>query len=1160
MWEIGTGGVLKVAHADHDLARARMQREAEALAGIGPPAVPALHGSGVLDDGRPWLAMDKVSGDNLADLIAAAPLRIDQAIAIGDGILAALAAVHAAGFAHRDLKPDNLVRTRAGSIVVLDLGLARKIPDDPDDPTRAGVLVGSPEYTAPEQMLDSASAGVRADIYAFGCILYELCAGRPPFVGDAAALERAHAALRPPPLSALAAVPPQLEVLVHDCLAKIPDRRPQTAASLRARLIELRDATPSLQRMHSVSVIREGKQPVVLLWAELPKVDRTLLGMLGARKVTVVSQRGRRVLGGVIGADHADPAGAAIAAARDLAAVGARVALHLEALAVSTGPSGTTLTGAAVAKPEDWLPAAPWSGIVITRALAAVLQVPTRAADAGAGFVALGEPSQTAELFGRDALVSELAADAAVALARKGPALALLVGDHGIGKTAIVNALVPQLRDLGARVEVGVVPPPGSGKPSHEALAALVATPQGPVVRAVGDALRRVARAAPLAVIVDEIHLADAELLDALEYATLGGEALPLWVLASGIPRIEQRRPGFGTRAERHRRIVVPPLDEEAAVALTAALLRPAEYPPLRALRQIASIARGNPMHLTTLVREIHDRGAIRTRPNGEHFLDTTALDALPPVALGPWLAARELATLSVELAAFARVCAVLGDEIDRAELAAVVEAVERRGGATTTIDVDVGLRELAAAGIVAPAGPRLAFRQALLQEGIYATTHELERRAIHAAALDYWRARPADDVQVAERIAWHAEEVGEHALAARAFITLGEHAEREHHILDADQRWTGALRNLGERDPLRARALIGRARARYRVQRLNDALADATEAVAIARELGDAALEIEALLEQATALDWTQDFAASKRVALLARERLASDPQALGAYAMTVELALARAAFRDEELASAELQLGHVITQARARADREAEIDASLLLGVTLIGLGKLDAAEEALDRAIVLCEETSDRFHLGAAYNNRTILWSARGDIEKVASDLRVVIQLAREAGQAFVERAATYNLAEDRLWLGELDEALALARRSFALQSSHGEGTTRLDEMLLARIHAARGDGAELAALLGELARHDLDDDERCIVGVLRSLDDANALRRALDDTAPLGSSQRLEMFALAASRHRLADEHRTLARALAQQDPIWSRRLEAFDRGEAPRDTK
>nr|MBA2541848.1 serine/threonine protein kinase [Deltaproteobacteria bacterium] len=212
VWQIvGSPTVLKVAHANHELARDRMAREAEALGAIGPPATPALSGHGILADGRAWIEMERVAGTNLGDIIAAGPLRADHVIVLGIRIAEALALTHEAGYTHRDLKPDNIVRRADGSLVILDLGLARKLPDDPGDPNRAGVQVGSVEYMAPEQALDATTARGAADIYALGCILYELCSGRPPFVGDAAALERAHAALRPPPLSALTLVPAALE-------------------------------------------------------------------------------------------------------------------------------------------------------------------------------------------------------------------------------------------------------------------------------------------------------------------------------------------------------------------------------------------------------------------------------------------------------------------------------------------------------------------------------------------------------------------------------------------------------------------------------------------------------------------------------------------------------------------------------------------------------------------------------------------------------------------------------------------------------------------------------------------------------------------------------------------------------------------------------------
>ncbi|HEY5947471.1 MAG TPA: serine/threonine-protein kinase, partial [Kofleriaceae bacterium] len=374
--------VIKIAHASHELARARMAREAEALQAIGAPAVPHCHDSGVLADGRAWIVMDRVRGTSLADLVAEGPLRTSEVVALGLATLDALESVHAARFVHRDIKPDNVVRTHQGRAVILDLGLARKLPDDPNDPTRTGVQVGSLEYIAPEQIADSANVDERSDIYALGCVLYELLAGRPPFIGDAAALERAHTALRPPRLGALVSVPAAVESLIHDCLAKEPARRPASAAEVRERLAVARDERTPPSLGHSVSMIREGKQPVVLLWAELPRVDRSLLASLSGRRLVIASQRGRKVLAGVLGGEHADPASIAITAARELAAAGARVALHLEALRVSSSGDSNTLHGSAVDRPETWLPTTAWTGVVVSDALASVTQAVTRATDA----------------------------------------------------------------------------------------------------------------------------------------------------------------------------------------------------------------------------------------------------------------------------------------------------------------------------------------------------------------------------------------------------------------------------------------------------------------------------------------------------------------------------------------------------------------------------------------------------------------------------------------------------------------------------------------------------------------------------------------------------------------------------------------------------------
>ncbi len=1159
VWAIPSG-VLKVAHADHDLARSRLAREAEALGTIGAPAVPRLDEHGVLGDGRAWIAMERITGASVADMTTAGPLRADRAVATTMAILDALIRVHAAHWVHRDLKPDNLVRRADGTVVVLDLGLVRKLPSDPDDPTRANVLVGSLEYMPPEQLIDAASVDGRADIYAVGCILYELCAGRPPFIGDAAALERAHAALRPPRLGALAAVPGVVEAICMDCLAKDPTKRPRDAADLRARLLATRD-TPSIARsMPAISQISESKQPVVLIWVELAKVDRAVLAMLTARHVLVISQRGRRVFGALLGSVHADPATTAISLARDLAAAGARVAVHLDALRIE----GQTLHGESVDKPETWLPTPAWSGVILTRALASVAQVPTRPADAaGPGFRTLGEATDASELFGRDGLLTDLTAEAAAALRGNpppehrsgsgtwrptGPAFALLLGDPGVGKTVFAAELGRRIAELGARVHFATVPAPGAGTPPP--LAGLIGTPTGPPVRAIGDALRTAARTRPTAVILDDLHFADHELLDALEYATLGGESLPLWVLGVAAPRLEQRRPQLGSGAERRRRDVLAPLDEDAAIRMTTALLRPAEYPPMRAVRQLVGLARNNPLHLTMLAREIHERGAIQQRPGGEFFLDTSALNELEPIALGPWIAARELTALAPELVALARVCAVLGDEILRDELNAVVEAVERSGGPTTLIDIDVGLRELTAAGILVETSRGSRFRQALVEEGIQATTGERERRTFHTAALAYWQRMDTEEPTIWDRIARHAEAVEDRRIAANAFAVLGRRAHAEHRALDAEQAWQGALRNLDVRDADRARALLGRACARYRLQRVRDALLDLDSVLELAIELADPVLEIEALLERATALDWLDDYAGSSEAAVRARARMETSD--LQQFAVEVRLGEARSLWRAQKFDEAAPLLRSVQRDAAAAERPDTETIATLLLATVLVDLGELDAANEVFCELIPMCERRNDRFHLGAAHANRAWYWTARGDVDRCAEDSRRVIQLAREIGQAALERIGTYNLAESLLWHGGFDEALQLARRSLQLQRGHGEGALQWDQLLIARILAARGDLDELAELVPVLDAADLGPADRALVRVLRCVmqrASANewtaALLAAHDLVTP---DNRLELAHLALRAGALsADAHITYAE-LARNHPLWSRRGE------------
>jgi tetratricopeptide (TPR) repeat protein len=343
---------------------------------------------------------------------------------------------------------------------------------------------------------------------------------------------------------------------------------------------------------------------------------------------------------------------------------------------------------------------------------------------------------------------------------------------------------------------------------------------------------------------------------------------------------------------------------------------------------------------------------------------------------------------------------------------------------------------------------------------------------------------------------------------------------------------------------------LLGRARERYRLQRVREAIADLDEARAIALEIGDVPLELEILLEQATALDWVDDYDASAAIVEAVEARLADTP----VPSLEVELALARGRrlHRTKQNVEASRQLRAAMLAARERGNHEIEIVAGVTLGPALVEAEDLESAEQAFDELIALCDARDDRFHLAACYANRAFLWSARGEIERTAADQRLVIQICREIGFAILERNGTHNLAEDLLWEGKLDEALVLARRCVALQRSHGESAVLWDDLLLARVLAARDERVELAAILDKLERGELTPWDRAMARGLR-LAAADAAPEVWQETlqqnaAVLPTDRQIELAHLAIRRGMLTDTQRAEVRGLATRHPIWLRRLD------------
>ena len=221
----------------------RFQRELQALARLTHPNVVAVHDAGTAD-GTHFYVMDLVDGEDLARLVREhGPMPVEQSL---DCILQAargLEYAHAQGIVHRDIKPSNLILDPSGTLKILDLGIARVQPqgaESADDLTKTGCVLGTVDYMAPEQAMNTRRADHRADIYSLGCTLYFLITGQPVYGGDTVmerlVAHREHAA--PSLRKACPAAPPWLDGIFRKMIAKRPEDRYQSVTKLISDLTE----------------------------------------------------------------------------------------------------------------------------------------------------------------------------------------------------------------------------------------------------------------------------------------------------------------------------------------------------------------------------------------------------------------------------------------------------------------------------------------------------------------------------------------------------------------------------------------------------------------------------------------------------------------------------------------------------------------------------------------------------------------------------------------------------------------------------------------------------------------------------------------------------------------------------------------------------------
>jgi serine/threonine-protein kinase len=282
--EIGVGGLGSVYRAQHTklqravavkllhescgsdvLQRRRFEREAKALAALEHPNIVAILDYGVSEN-RPYLVMELLEGETLAQRLKRGPIPIKPALSIAQQLLEALSFMHGAGLVHRDVKPSNVFLQRLPNgrerVKVLDFGLAKftapTVTGSDPTLTRDGTIVGTPAYMSPEQATGD-MVDARGDVYAVGVIVFQMLSGRLPFEGDAIELIRSHLVATVPALERLRPdrqIDDALDALIQRAMAKRREERFSDAAEMLRGLFAIAPASldPQLPEREAISM------------------------------------------------------------------------------------------------------------------------------------------------------------------------------------------------------------------------------------------------------------------------------------------------------------------------------------------------------------------------------------------------------------------------------------------------------------------------------------------------------------------------------------------------------------------------------------------------------------------------------------------------------------------------------------------------------------------------------------------------------------------------------------------------------------------------------------------------------------------------------------------------------------------------------------------
>jgi serine/threonine protein kinase len=474
---------LKISFPEQPLGVEQLEHEARLLARVGPPATPTLYEAGSVLD-RPYIAIEMLRGDTLADLLIAAegPMPLSRFGALADALLLALAEVHKHGIAHRDLKPENIFLHEEGgrvSVRLIDFGLAndasmRSGEASEQHETRDDDAIGTAEYMSPEQCEGRADTDPRSDQYSLGALFFEMLTGAPPFWGKSADVREAQRSRRPALLSSKVGCPAALDQVLRRCLAKDRALRFADVEALRAALaIALSEAAPSPKLDTRPTPTAQGattaapreKRTVGLVFFESSSGLQAVQALVTSSGGQIVQTTGSQYVA-AFGHDVGDnPVRSAFAAAQRLALakLTQRALVDVAQVSVQQRPDGSKRLFSAVFAKKDRIPAVTDpAGITFTGPATEVMPdltvvpVPNRSDR----FLVSAAGHNDATVYGQHTLVgqeqrlSSLRESALAALTRSEPTLVSVLAGAGYGKTHVARALEQMLERLVADIEV----------------------------------------------------------------------------------------------------------------------------------------------------------------------------------------------------------------------------------------------------------------------------------------------------------------------------------------------------------------------------------------------------------------------------------------------------------------------------------------------------------------------------------------------------------------------------------------------------------------------------------------------------------------------------------------------------------------------------------